>query len=192
MRPFLYPNFTLSNRESSHPGFIIKQYFGKFAQKSLDSFEFKDTLLDFFSTDPTATTALKSLDWNTWFYSPGFPPKPDFDTSLADVCYALAAKWESHSTDQGHNTFEPQASDIEGWTANQVVVFLERVQEFKMPLQKESVRIMGTRYKFTQSANVEVLARYFEVGLAAKDEEIYGPTTELLGRVGRMKFVRPL
>lgn len=39
---------------------------------------------------------------------------------------------------------------------------------------------------------MELLSRYFEIGLEAKDETVYHPTAELLGKVGRMKFVRPL
>lgn len=39
---------------------------------------------------------------------------------------------------------------------------------------------------------MELSARYFGIGLSAKDESVYEPTAELLGKVGRMKFVRPL
>lgn len=88
--------------------------------------------------------------------------------------------------------FQPQASDIKRWTANQVVVFLERVQGFKKPLKKEDAKFMGTEYGFTKSQNVECLSRYYLVGLKARDEDVYGLTVELLGKVGRMKFVRPL
>jgi leukotriene-A4 hydrolase len=35
-------------------------------------------------------------------------------------------------------------------------------------------------------------SRYFGIGLKAEDESVYHPTAELLGKVGRMKFVRPL
>lgn len=167
------------------------QYFQTFARKSLDSIQFKDTLINYFSSDSSASSALHSLDWDKWFYAPGFPPKPDFDTSLADVCYALASKWESRSTEQGQG-FQPQSSDVTSWTANQVVVFLERVQEFKTALKPQDVRLMAAEYRFTGSKNVEILSRYFAVGLKAKDEQVYEPTAELLGKVGRMKFVRPL
>ncbi len=163
------------------------QYFTKFARKSLDSYDFKATLLDFFSSDSTASGSLANLDWDKWFYAPGLPPKPDFDTSLADVCYALASKWEA-----GTREFQPAASDITGWSANQVVVFLERVQEFKNPLKADDVYLMGEKYGFAKSQNVEIVSRYLAVGLRAEDKEVYGPTAELLGKVGRMKFVRPL
>lgn len=51
---------------------------------------------------------------------------------------------------------------------------------------------MGDAYKLTSSRNVELSSRYLRVGLRAKDESVYQPTADLLGTVGRMKFVRPL
>lgn len=71
-------------------------------------------------------------------------------------------------------------------------MFLERVQDFKQALRKEDVERMGKEYGFAKSGNVEVVSRYLGVGLRAKDQGVYGPTAELLGKVGRMKFVRPL
>ena len=73
-----------------------------------------------------------------------------------------------------------------------MVVFLERVQDFKTSLRPQDVRLMAATYGFTNSKNVEILSRYFVVGLKAKDEQVYEPTAVLLGKVGRMKFVRPL
>lgn len=170
------------------------KYFTTFARQSLDSYDFQATLLSFFSADREASTSLTALDWHTWFHAPGFPPKPDFDTSLVDVCYALASKWETLSTHErnARTRFEPKASDISSWSANQVVVFLERVQEFKNPLKKADVHVMGQTYGFAKSGNVEVVSRYFTVGLKAMAEEVLEPTADLLGKVGRMKFVRPL
>lgn len=51
--------------------------------------------MDFFASDAEASKLLNELDWDTWFYAPGLPPKPEFDTSMVDVVYALAKKWES-------------------------------------------------------------------------------------------------
>jgi len=51
---------------------------------------------------------------------------------------------------------------------------------------------MGKTYSLYHTKNVELSSRYFEIGLAAKDESVYQPTAELLGKVGRMKFVRVL
>jgi leukotriene-A4 hydrolase len=51
---------------------------------------------------------------------------------------------------------------------------------------------MGVAYKFFETKNVELSQRYFCIGLKAQDKSVYHPTAELLGKVGRMKFVRPL
>lgn len=149
-------------------------------------------MLTFFASDTQASKLLNNLDWDTWFYAPGFPPKPNFDTSLVDVCYALADKWESLTSEAstvGKDRFLPKPEDIDKWTANQTVVFLERVQDFERTLQKHDVRAMGKVYGFDKSKNVEVVSRYFRVGLKSRDEDVYQPTAELLGTTGRMKFV---
>ena len=166
----------------------IPHYFTTFARRSLTSKEFKGNLLSFFASDSDVTSKLKNVRWEEWFYSTGLPPKPTFDTSLVDKCYALAAKWENTSVQD----FKPAASDVQGWKANQVVVFLNSIKDLIKPLSKEKVQLMGQTYGFLESKNVEVTARYFAVGLRSRDETIYQPTADLLGKIGRMKFVRPL
>ncbi|KAL4749363.1 leukotriene A-4 hydrolase [Aspergillus terricola var. indicus] len=167
---------------------FIPHYFTTFKGKSLDSYEFKSTLLDFFESDAEASQLLQELDWDSWFYKPGLPPKPEFDTSLADVVYELAGKWRSLP----ESPFQPQSSDIQGLTANQIVVFLEQILLFEQPLTAKLSKIMGEVYGLARSENIEVANLYLQVGLKAADQSVIGPTTDMLGRIGRMKFVRPL
>ncbi|KAG8531520.1 uncharacterized protein KY384_003149 [Bacidia gigantensis] len=166
----------------------IPHYFTTFARRSLTSDEFKQDLHTFFASDSAATAMLNAVDWHQWFYSPGLPPKPTFDTSLADVCYSLAAQWEQI----GSRVFKPSQDDIAGWKANQVVVFLNAVQDFVEPLGEENAQKMGETYGFFKSSNTEITARYFGVGLRSRAKVVYQPTADLLGDVGRMKFIRPL
>ena len=156
--------------------------------KSLDSYEFKKTLLDFFATDAEATAKLNSVDWDTWYNKPGYPPKPKYDDSLVRACYELATKWQGRA----RSPFAPTSDDIASWSANQSVVFLEKLQSAPEPLRVEDVELMGSTYGYAASENVELVSRYYGVGLLAKAQSLYHPTAELLGRVGRMKFVRPL
>lgn len=51
---------------------------------------------------------------------------------------------------------------------------------------------MGHAYSLLATKNVEISSRYYRIGLRAKDTTVYERTAELLGQVGRMKFVRPL
>lgn len=154
----------------------------------MDSYEFKATILDFFQSDSETSRLLNDLDWDQWFYTPGLPPKPRFDTSLVDVVYALAQKWESIP----NSSFKPEASDLRGLTANQIVVFLEQILLWERPLSPELSKLMGDVYGLSKSENIEVTNLFFQVGMKAGDESVIEPTTELLGRIGRMKFVRPL
>jgi leukotriene-A4 hydrolase len=71
-------------------------------------------------------------------------------------------------------------------------VFLQTVLAFDEPLPAELVEKMGDAYQFSRSQNVEVKAAYFEVALKNKVASTYQGVAELLGQVGRMKFVRPL
>ena len=169
---------------------FMSHYFATFARRSLDSFEFKEALLSFFNHDTEDLEKLKAIDWDSWFFRAGYPPKPDYDTSLADVVYSLADRWEARA--KGDSRFEPSSEDIDGLSANQIVVFLERVEAFEPSITAEDSKLMDTKYHFTHRHNVEITARYFRVALRAKDLEVKRPATQLLGMVGRMKFVRPL
>ena len=51
---------------------------------------------------------------------------------------------------------------------------------------------MGKAYSLTSSRNVELSSRYLGIALTANDKTAYQPAADLLGKVGRMKFVRPL
>ncbi|KAF2433615.1 putative leukotriene A-4 hydrolase like protein [Tothia fuscella] len=167
---------------------FIPHYFTEFKFKSLDSYDFKACLLKFFESDKDASAKLEELDWDTWFYKPGYPPKPDFDDSMVKVCYELADSWKNKST----TDFKPSESDISSWLANQSVVFLEKLQTFEKSLPVDDIELMGKVYGFDKSANVELVSRYYGIGLKGECKSIYKPTAELLGTVGRMKFVRPL
>jgi leukotriene-A4 hydrolase len=169
---------------------FIPHYFTEYKCRSVDSYEFKATLLAFFAEDAEASKILNDVDWDGWFYKPGFPPKPDFDTTLADQCYELADGWQALNEGKGH--WQPKASDIATFSSNQSVVFLERIQTLPQPLKPELIELMGKTYAYASSKNVEVVSRFLVAGLQSKDEKVYAPAAELLGQVGRMKFVRPL
>ncbi|KAH7072544.1 leukotriene A-4 hydrolase [Paraphoma chrysanthemicola] len=171
---------------------FIPHYFDTFKFKSVDSFDFKSCLVDFFAKDEEANKKLSDFDWDKLFYSPGLPAKPDFDQTMVKSCYELADKWEHLITANSSDDFKPHSSDIKGWVANQSVVFLEKVQDFAEKFTPEQIHLLGDTYGYTQTQNIEVLSRYLSAGLMAKAPETYQPSADLLGRIGRMKFVRPM
>ncbi|ORY03662.1 leukotriene A-4 hydrolase [Clohesyomyces aquaticus] len=175
---------------------FIPHYFETFKFRSVDSYDFKSCLLDFFASDTSSAAKLADFDWDRLFYAPGYPPKPDFDDTLVKSCYELAEKWRSHvsskDSDKEKSSFTPSPSDISSWVANQSVVFLEKCESFASSFSPSDVHLMNHSYSFGSSKNIELVSRFYQIGLRARDTEVYGPTAELLGRIGRMKFVRPL
>ncbi|KND89741.1 Leukotriene A-4 hydrolase [Tolypocladium ophioglossoides CBS 100239] len=165
---------------------FIPHYFTKWSGKSLDSFEFRDTFMDFFNGlgDEGLKSKVATIDWKARFYTPGLPPKPDFDTTLVTMCYNLAEKWKDAS-------FEPSAKDVESFTANQKLVFLDKVSQAE-PLSAERAQLLGKVYGLISSKNAELKTAYYLVALRANDPASFYGAAELLGLVGRMKFVRPL
>lgn len=171
---------------------FIPHYFDTFKFKSVDSYDFKSCLINFFASDPEANKKLESFDWDKLFYEPGYPAKPDFDQSLVEVCYKLADKWQNLVSSGSSTDFTPKSSDIEGWFSNQSVVFLEKVQSFASSFSAEQIHLLGSTYGYDNTQNIEVSSRYLSAGLMAKAKEVYQPSAELLGKIGRMKFVRPM
>jgi leukotriene-A4 hydrolase len=163
---------------------FIPHYFEKWSGKSLDSFEFRDTYVDFFSTfGDDIKQKVAKIDWEAKLYTPGLPEKPEFDTSLADQCFDLAKKWKDSS-------FEPSAKDVESFTANQKLVFLGEVQQAE-PLSPERSQLLGKVYDIASSQNVELKSAYYQIALKANDRSCLEGVVDLLGKVGRMKYVRP-
>lgn len=69
---------------------------------------------------------------------------------------------------------------------------MAQIQAFPEPLDAARAEILGEVYDLISSKNVEVKSAYFEVSLKCKATKTYPLVAELLGQVGRMKFVRPL
>lgn len=171
---------------------FIPHYFRTWRRRSLDSYDFKQTLLDFFASDAEASAHLATIDWDTWFYKPGYPPKPVFDTRLVDVVYTLADNWTAYSA--GNTAWRPSPDDISSLRANQLVVFLEKLLSSPSSslLSANAVHELGTLYALARTRNTELSARYLQLALKCGDLSAKSLVADLLSKVGRMKFVRPL
>jgi leukotriene-A4 hydrolase len=53
-------------------------------------------------------------------------------------------------------------------------------------------RKLGKAYGLTETKNVELKSAYYQIAMKAQDTTCYAGVAELLGEVGRMKFVRTL
>lgn len=70
-------------------------------------------------------------------------------------------------------------------------MFLEKVQQ-DVPLSAERAQLLGKVYDLLGSKNVELKSAYYLIALKSEDSSSYQGAADLLGTVGRMKYVRPL
>ncbi|EPY50631.1 leukotriene A-4 hydrolase [Schizosaccharomyces cryophilus OY26] len=168
---------------------FLSFYFRKFANSTVNETKFKNAVYEFFK--PLGLSdALDSIDWDAWYYAPGMPPvTPKFDTTLADNCYKLADVWVSSAkSSQDPNRFKKD--DIEGWSAGQLSLFLDVLFEADA-FPHNYIAAMDSAYSFSSSRNAEISFRYFKLVLKSEYRPLYDLVVEQVGKVGRMKFVRP-
>lgn len=161
--------------------------FTKFAGLSITSFQFKASLYEFYTAQKDKDL-LDSVDWDEKFYSPGLPPRPNFDTTVAIPCYNLAKRWIDADTKGSAGFVE---SDVEGWEAGQFQVFLETLSSSNFHSASNLIDL-GRLYHLTTTRNAEILFRYYSLALNVRAVEAYPDVAKFLSTVGRMKFVRPL
>lgn len=83
----------------------------------------------------------------------------EYDTTLADRAYALAASWDaSRSLSPAELAKKFAAEDLSDFSANQVVLFLETLGAQKV-YEKEVVEAVEGVYGFNEKANPEIKVR---------------------------------
>lgn len=148
----------------------LKAYFHTFAGRSLCTEEWHEHLMAYFAGNEKATKALKEVDWDAWLHGEGteLPVHMEYDGSLAVEAFALADRWVDvikHGTSKSDGKFAK--SDMDGWNANQVVVFLERLYDGpQVPAAVASW--MDDVYDLSSAANTEIRLRFYEVALGDK------------------------
>ncbi|PPQ82164.1 hypothetical protein CVT24_012554 [Panaeolus cyanescens] len=184
----------------------VRDYVDTYIGKSITTQQWKDHLYGFWSKHPDADQKIKALDgvdWDAWFFGEGtsLPVKMEYDLSLAEAAWALAARWDSARTSDPEK-LKFSKSDLDGFNSNQIVAFLERLQSFQ-PLPSPLLAAFKATYNHLAiTSNAEIRLRYYQVALAdskssfAKEEApeaVKWVTGEDGTGVikGRMKFCRP-
>lgn len=172
---------------------FIPHYFKKYRYKLVDTKDFLDTLYEFFADKKDK---LDEIDWDTWLYGEGMPPKPKFDTTLADECFKLANEWKAATKSGDYDKFSQK--DVESFEANQLVVLLDTLSSFENQNDfhwadyAKALEAMDKAYPiYSDTQNAEIKSRFYMLQVTGKSKKYCKLLGEWLGEVGRMKFVRP-
>lgn len=174
---------------------FIKHYFLKYRYKSLDSYQFLDTVKEYF-VPLGKSDVIEGIDWNQWLFTPGLPPAPGFDTTLADACYNLADEWVEYI----NGGSSVPTTDIGVFEPDQHSLFLETLTGKLKAVDSQKAEsgiatFIKTYTYYVTNQNGEILSNWNELiithGKLSQTNVHVVRYAKWLGTVGRMKFVRP-
>jgi leukotriene-A4 hydrolase len=119
----------------------IRDYVETFRNRSLSTSKWKKHLLQYFSTNQSASEALNKVDFQAWLYGEGLvrlalassrllnreqelPVKIKYDTSLADAAYALAKRWDEA---RSGSTAQFSSKDLDDFNSSQIGASLSQL-----------------------------------------------------------------
>jgi leukotriene A-4 hydrolase/aminopeptidase len=158
--------------------------FAEFIHAYMKKFRFTSiTTEDFCAFAETqAPGLLAKVDADTWLHQPGMPGNaPVFRSAELEQLTALAAAWT-----QGRR---PEPARMQAWTPNELLVFL---QNLPRPLTQADCAWLDQQLQLTARGNFEILVEWLCLAVASGFEPVYPRVREVLTRVGRMKYLRPL
>ncbi|KAF9975726.1 Leukotriene A-4 hydrolase [Actinomortierella ambigua] len=170
----------------------LRAHVQKFAGRSINTDDWKAFLYEYMEKThgKEKVDLLNTVDWEAWLAGTGMPPvKNHFDDTLAKACNCLCKKWDDARKEAKPSEFSPK--DLEDFSSNQKVVFLERLSEVA-PLPHGHLDLMDELYHLTNVRNSEVRFRWQMVCLKANYKKIYPEVVAFATSMGRMKFCRPL
>jgi len=181
----------------------LQNYVETFRGKSIRTDDWKAHLFKYFA-DHGKVDILDKVNFEAWLHGEGLdlPETITYDTSLAQKAYELANKWDESRKHDDPSHLKFSESDLEGFSSNQIVVFLESLQSLSPVLPASHIRYMAETYKsFNTTGNAEIRSRWYALVLAsdaAKDvahnasDWVVGHEKGSSGVKGRMKFCRPI
>lgn len=155
---------------------FLREYMRRFRFQSLTTEQFL-VFLD--EQLPGIGTA---VDVRRWLYEPGLPADaPAFHSERLARLRALGAAWAAGE--------RPRADEIAHWEAPDLVLYL---QQLPRDLGHADCAWLDRTFGLTGRGNYEVLVEWLALAAGSDYEPVFARVREVLGRVGRMKYLRPL
>jgi len=153
--------------------------FDAFLRAYLAAFRFQSITTDQFVAfaDQALPSALEEIGAPAYFDLPGIPPNaPRASSSKLEAIQRLGPD-------------VPAQEVAEEWNPTEWQVFLGQL---KPPLARATLETLDQRFGLTQRTNDEVLVTWLELAARSNYEPALPRIEEVLGRVGRMKYLKPL
>jgi leukotriene-A4 hydrolase len=155
---------------------FIRRYIERFRFTSITTEEF----MEFVEEELPGVAA--EVDARRWLYETGMPPNaPVFRSARLESLTTLAAGFEAGA--------RPTEEDVTSWSPAEMLVYL---QNLPRPIDEEACRWLDGNLTLTSRGNYEILVEWLSIAAASDYEPAFARLREVLLRVGRMKYLRPL
>jgi aminopeptidase N len=122
------------------------------------------------------------VDARSWLYEPGLPPNaPVFRSPRLDALVSLASAFA-----QGER---PTPAETARWNPSETLVYL---QNLPRQLDAASCAWLDAALGLTGRGNYEIVVEWLTIAAGSDYEPAFSRLREVLLRVGRMKYLRPL
>jgi leukotriene A-4 hydrolase/aminopeptidase len=158
--------------------------FLRFIREYMDAFRFTSITTEQFCSFVEAKLpgALEAVNAAAYLHKPGMPDSaPEFRSVQLDTITVLADSW----ADGGR----PSAHQIASWKPAELQVFLQKLPR---QLSQADCAWLDERFQLMGRGNYEILVEWLTLAAAADYEPAFARIREVLLRVGRMKYLRPL
>ena len=191
---FLYYIAGLVNSKSDIDLFrkILREYFAKFEYMSINSNDFKNFFIEKVNEElpQVASDILAKIDWDTWYYAPGYPPiKNDFSNRYADeIQNDVELFYENNLPDDFIDKFK-------AWHTLLKQYFLSQIRDRDVELDDTQLYYLSYTLDLKEGYNVEVNCLFFLIVLVhgkTIEEDVKDALVTFLGKHGRINYVRPI
>ncbi len=158
--------------------------FHRFLREYMDAFRFTSITTEQFCAfvDAKLPGALEAVHARSYLDEPGLPASaPQFHSAMLDTLTALADGWAAGE--------RPSESQIAGWSTNELLVFLQKLPR---KVTQADCAWLDAHFQLMGRGNHEILVEWLTLAAAADYEPAFPKLREVLLRVGRMKYLRPL
>ncbi len=127
--------------------------------------------------EAVAPGALEAIDATAWIDGEGIPPNaPPARSTRLDAVLKLAGS-------------VPEVEVTQGWNVTEWQLFLDATPR---PAAPDELASLDRRFSLSTSANAELLSSWLCLALESNYAPAIDPACDFLGRIGRMKYLKPL
>ncbi len=155
---------------------FVKDYIERFAFTSITTGDFEAFL------EEKLPGLAAEVDARRWIHEPGLPGNaPTFPSKRLETVRDALAAWKEGK--------KPGRDIWEKWSSAERQLFLQGLSG-KLPARE--CAWLEESFRLSESKNAEILAEWLTIAAASGFEPAFPAIRDFLGKVGRMKFLKPI